>query len=96
MRTSTEVVPVSQGFSPIRSQYSFIDERQVQPIQQGKYQAWKTDTSQEPFISTSTIIETKSGSFKKYVTTKCIMSFLIGFIICGVPLAVMSALYAQK
>ncbi|CAF4094670.1 unnamed protein product [Rotaria sordida] len=96
MRTSTEVVPVSQGFSPIRSQYSLVDERQVQPIQQRTYQAWMTDTSQEPFISTSTIIETKSGSFKKYVTTKCIMSLLIGFIICGIPLAVMSALYAQK
>ncbi|CAF4766206.1 unnamed protein product, partial [Rotaria sp. Silwood1] len=96
MRTSTEVVPISSQFSPIRSQYSVVDERQVQPFQQEKYQAWTTEASQEPFISNSTVSENQSGSCKKYVTTKCLMTFLIGFIICGIPLAVMSALYAQK
>ncbi|CAF3705564.1 unnamed protein product [Rotaria sp. Silwood1] len=59
-------------------------------------QAWPTKTSQEELISNSSISENDSATCKKYLTTQCIISFLIGFIICGIPLAVMSASYAQK
>ncbi|CAF1216635.1 unnamed protein product [Rotaria sp. Silwood1] len=69
-------------------QYSLVDERKIQ--------AWPTQISQEELIFNSSISENDSASCKKYLTTQCIISFLIGFIICGIPLAVMSASYAQK
>ncbi|CAF3736867.1 unnamed protein product [Rotaria socialis] len=96
MMTTTDMTTIPSRNSQMRSQYSVADERQIQPYQHpGGYQAWAAEGSKEPFVS-SNINRNDSVSFKKYLTTKCVMSFLIGFIICGIPLAIMGALYAQK
>jgi Mg/Co/Ni transporter MgtE len=40
--------------------------------------------------------ESESGSCKKYLTKELAMGIFVGLVICGIPLAVMSALYAEK
>ena len=40
--------------------------------------------------------ETVAKSCKKHLTTKLLTGILVGLVICGIPLAVMSSLYVQK
>jgi len=53
MATINDIVPLSTNFPKIRSQYSVVDERQLQQYQQPKFQPWSPDISEAPLVLNS-------------------------------------------
>ncbi|CAF4120057.1 unnamed protein product [Rotaria sordida] len=84
----SEITPLSARASSIQPQYSY-DEHKLLQHQQPNRQAWTSDNLQSNLSTGVTQGSTKNFAVMFMVGT------LIGLVICGVPLAVMTTLYVQ-
>ncbi|CAF4615199.1 unnamed protein product [Rotaria sp. Silwood1] len=85
----TEATPLSTRVSSIQPQYSY-DERRMLPYRESK-QAWSPDNL---ILNSSAGAKQGIRSTKNFVTM-LIVGTLISVVACGVPLAVITALYVQ-
>ncbi|CAF0756178.1 unnamed protein product [Rotaria sordida] len=89
MSSNNELLPASTRVSYIQPQY-LSDDRQMQQYQQMRQQPRKTD----PFQSLPSV-DVKNNSVQQRTIMMIVAGTLVGLVVCGVPLAVISSLYVQ-
>ncbi|CAF1181130.1 unnamed protein product [Rotaria magnacalcarata] len=85
----SELMPVSRSTSSMQAPYGY-DDRQMQSYRPILQQAWEPNVPQSNSYAT-----VKTNSVNNCTRKMLVMGILIGVVICGVPLGVLTTLYIQ-